>query len=129
MDKKEKFNLLKFLNEGSPKMLCMICKRCNCKNQRCPGDDNEANVFSGGYNCPFFQSPSTPISDDQAYEVMCDALVAYEPDLKSDSIEKIRAIYEARRCCMERVMLEIIKQYGYKKTAKIFEDQGFDLPF
>jgi hypothetical protein len=30
---------------------------------------------------------------------------------------------------MEKIMVEIIKQYGYKKTAKIFEDQAFDVPF
>lgn len=125
----EKITLLRFLTEGSPKMLCMICKRYDCKRNTCPGDDNEINTDSGGYNCPYFQSPSTPISDDQAYDVMCDILVAYAEDLNEKDPDKRKTYLESRRCYMERVLLEIVKQMGYKKTAKIFEKQGFDLPF
>lgn len=124
-----KFNLERFLNGGDPKLLCMMCKRYNCKKQTCPGDDTEAYINSGGYNCPWFQSPSTPVSDDQAYDVMCDILVAYEEDPEEEDPEKKKSYLETRRCYMERVLLEIIKQHGYNKVAKIFEAQGFDLPF
>lgn len=113
----EKFSLLRFLNEGDRHMLCMMCKRYDCKNQTCPGDENELYVQTYGYNCPYFQSPSTPISDDLAHEIMCDIFAACE------------ANREERRSYMEKIMVEIIKQCGYKKTAKMFEDQAFDVPF
>lgn len=125
----EKFNLQRFLTEGEPKMLCMLCKRYDCKRQSCPGDDNEAYVTSGGYNCEYFQTPSTPVSDGQAYDAMFDILVSTEPDYTNDSLDTIKAKLGERRCYMERIMVEILKQYGYDKTVKAFEDQGFDLPF
>lgn len=125
----EKFNLRRFLTEGEPKMLCMICKRIDCKKQTCPGDDCETNLTSGGYTCPYFQTPSIPVSDDQAYEVMCDIYEMTYVDDKRDDPETITRQREFRRCYMERVLVELLKQYGFSKTTDIFTKQFFDAPF
>ena len=124
----EKFNLLRFMNGGDPKMLCMMCKRYDCKKQLCPGDEDANNAESGGYDCPYFQPPSTPINDNKALEVMSDILVYTELDKKDDS-DTIREKLEIRREKMERVLIEILKQYGFDKTVNLFNAQGFDAPF
>ena len=111
------FNLLKFLDaERRPKMLCMMCKRCNCREQICPGDDDPENGQNGGFTCQYFQAMSTPISDDMGVDILADIFVSEEDSL-----------FE-RQEKMERVLIEILLQHGYEKTAKAFKEY-VEVPF
>ena len=98
-------------------MLCMMCKRYNCREQLCPGDDDPDNALSGGFECPYYQAMPTPISDETAVDILLDIETVYEEN------------EFAKQTRMERALLEILKQLGYEKTVKFFEKQNFDVPF
>lgn len=120
MKPEKNFNFLTFMiGENRDCMLCMICKRYNCKQQMCPAEESEVALDSEGYLCPYFCAPSTPISDDIAHEVLSYILESSD-GISRDGITRDK---------MEIVLLIILKQLGYDKTVKIFEDQHFEVPF
>ena len=113
-----KFNLKRFLTEdGCEFILCRIC-RYN-RQGTCLKANSMANSESPSETyiniCKGFASEGYPIKPSEFAEMMNDVV-------GSDDDDNVRYM-------MEYFMCVTLTQLGYGDGAKIFLDQGFELPF
>ena len=131
---KHEFNLKNFLYEvgdGPEFVLCDICRfnKHNsdgervCLKKNSAADENPTEMYLD--ICKQFRGPSTPIEPWKFAELMKNMVTATpaEPGITyADSVSE-------RRYNMEYLMCVMLEMLGYGEGAKIFLDQGFELPF